>query len=315
MLNHNLMQLILLTLMACHFGGTICTFSSCLFQPLEGLIGSAFIPKVLGREIPGKVECDLFSLPGGLGLFNPTVTAVRQHACSQHTGSPLVDLIVSQIHDASFCRFSYVLKYLPPNINNYRNVPIVFMISFLLNFSPQLNFPVKNASNWLSCFPLRSHGFALHKSAFRDGLLLCYHWTSLVCPTSCACGHEFTIDHCISCPKGGFPSLRHNKLCDLTVKMMSEVCNNVSMNLIFSHFLVKLFTLRQLTQTLMLGLILLPMASGEDDLSVLFLMLEFSTLVHHLIIPLSLLIITMRGRRDVSMSRMFVRLNTAILHR
>ena len=76
---------------------------------------------------------------------------------------------------------------------------------------------------------MRSHGFALHKSAFRDGLLLRYHWTPLACPTSCACGHDFTIDHCISCPKGGFPSLRHNyEVRDLTAKMMSEVCNNVS---------------------------------------------------------------------------------------
>ena len=73
---------ILLTLMACHFDGTIFLGLYPLFlfvPPLEDLIGSAFIPKLLGREIPGTVECDLFSLPvrlGGLGLFNPTVTAV-----------------------------------------------------------------------------------------------------------------------------------------------------------------------------------------------------------------------------------------------
>ena len=125
-------------------------------------------------------------------------------------------------------RFSNVLKYLPPNINNCRNLPTVFMISFLLNFSPQLNLPVKKGLlTGFSCLPLRSYGFALHKSAFRDGLLLHYHWTSLACPTSCACGHDFTIDHCVSCPKGGFPSLQHNEVCDLTAQM-SEVCNNVS---------------------------------------------------------------------------------------
>ena len=43
-------------------------------------------------------------------------------------------------------------------------------------------------------------------------------------------------------------------------------------------------------------------------------MLEFLTLVHHLIILLSLLIVAMRGRRDVSLSSVFVRLNMAILH-
>ena len=93
LLSHNLMQFILFV-MAYHFGETIfwvCTSSSCLFQPLEDIIGSVFIPKLLGHDIPGKVECDLLSLPvrmGGLGLFIPTVTAARQHTCSQHTSSP-----------------------------------------------------------------------------------------------------------------------------------------------------------------------------------------------------------------------------------
>ena len=41
----------------------------------------------------------------------------------------------------------------------------------------------------------------------------------------------------------------------------------------------------------------------------------FLTLVHHLIILLSLLIVAMRGRRDVSMSSVFVRMSMAILHR
>ena len=86
------------------------------------------------------------------------------------------------------------------------------------------------------------------------------------------------------------------------------------LSLIFIHFLVRLFALRRLTQTLMLGLILLLMASREEGLSILFLMSEFSTLVHHLILLLSLLIVTMRGRRDVSMSSVFVRLSMAILH-
>ena len=60
-----------------------CTTSSYLFQPLEDLIGFVFIPKLLGRDISGGGENDLFSLPvqlGGLDLFIPTVTATRQHA-------------------------------------------------------------------------------------------------------------------------------------------------------------------------------------------------------------------------------------------
>ena len=32
----------------------------------------------------------------------------------------------------------------------------------------------------------------------------------------------------LSCPKGGYPSIRHNEIRDLSANLMSEVCNNVS---------------------------------------------------------------------------------------
>ena len=124
------MQLILLTLMVLSFSVETILFrgfvplSSCLFQPLEDLIGSVFsYLSYWGREIPGKVERDLFFFACLLGWFKfvltPTVTAIRQTCmflCIQ--APPLVDLIVSQIHDASSCfcysDSVYVLKYLPP---------------------------------------------------------------------------------------------------------------------------------------------------------------------------------------------------------
>ena len=30
------------------------------------------------------------------------------------------------------------------------------------------------------------------------------------------------------CPKGGFPTLQHNELCDLTATLLTEVCHNVA---------------------------------------------------------------------------------------
>jgi len=38
------------------------------------------------------------------------------------------------------------------------------------------------------------------------------------------CGKSFSVEHAFSCPCGGFPSMRHNDICDLTA---SEVCCNV----------------------------------------------------------------------------------------
>ena len=43
----------------------------------------------------------------------------------------------------------------------------------------------------------------------------------------CACGHTFSLEHVISCPTGGFPSIRHNEIRDLTATLLTEVCHNV----------------------------------------------------------------------------------------
>ena len=88
----------------------------------------------------------------------------------------------------------------------------------------------KGASIWLTAVPIDHHGFALHKSAFResDALSLRYDWPLSNRPSYCACGHSFSIDHALSCPTGGFPSIRHNEVRDITASLLSEVYHGVS---------------------------------------------------------------------------------------
>ena len=85
----------------------------------------------------------------------------------------------------------------------------------------------KGASNWLSALPLREHGFALHKAAFRDALCLRYGWRPPNLPERCVCGTAFSVEHAMSCPHGGFPIIRHNELRDVTAYLLSEVCHGV----------------------------------------------------------------------------------------
>ena len=47
-----------------------------------------------------------------------------------------------------------------------------------------------------------------------------YGWPPLRTPTLCACGASFSVDHVLSCPKGGLPSLRHNEIRDLTATLL-----------------------------------------------------------------------------------------------
>ena len=44
----------------------------------------------------------------------------------------------------------------------------------------------------------------------------------------CSCGHTFSIAHAMSCPTGGYPSIRHNEIRDITASLLTEVCHSVS---------------------------------------------------------------------------------------
>ena len=85
----------------------------------------------------------------------------------------------------------------------------------------------KGASSWLTALPIVEFGFTLHKCAFRDALCLRYGWPPARTPVNCECGTQFTVEHALSCPRGGFPTIRHNEIRDITANLLTEVCNDV----------------------------------------------------------------------------------------
>ena len=85
----------------------------------------------------------------------------------------------------------------------------------------------KGSSTLLIALPLLEHGFALHKRAFHDALALRYGWTPTEMLCTCACGNKFSVEHALSCAKGGFPFIRHNEICNLTATLLTEVCHDV----------------------------------------------------------------------------------------
>lgn len=86
----------------------------------------------------------------------------------------------------------------------------------------------KGASNWLTVLPIEEHGFLLPKRAFIDAVALRYNWPLSNCPSHCVCGAVFSVSHMLSCPTGGFPSIRHNEVRDITAQLLTEVCHNVT---------------------------------------------------------------------------------------
>ena len=74
--------------------------------------------------------------------------------------------------------------------------------------------------------PIAKYGFALYKSAFCDAFYLRYGWHPSNLPLQCTCGKQF-LEHALSWSHGCFPSICHNKLCNITVELMSRVCHNI----------------------------------------------------------------------------------------
>jgi len=79
----------------------------------------------------------------------------------------------------------------------------------------------KGASSWLTALPDTEHRFTPHKSAFRDALCLRYGWLPSHTSVNCDCGLQSSVKHALSCPKGGFPSLQHKKIRDITANKLT----------------------------------------------------------------------------------------------
>ena len=89
----------------------------------------------------------------------------------------------------------------------------------------------KGASNWLTSLPIEEHGFCLHKGAFKDALALRYGWSPSNIPLHCECRSALTIEHVLSCPRGGLPIVHHSEIRDGTASLLTEVYHDVSLEL------------------------------------------------------------------------------------
>ena len=86
---------------------------------------------------------------------------------------------------------------------------------------------LKGSPSWLNSLPLKSEGNILNKRKFHDALSLLYRWQMKYLPSNCPCGNKFTIDHAMSCLKGGFIHQRHDEIRDFLAQATSDMCNDV----------------------------------------------------------------------------------------
>ena len=206
-----------------------------LLQPLEDTIHQHLIPALTGRPPCSRIERDLMALPvrlGGIGIINPVSSSQRSFEASVRLTTPLVAAIATQDQDQTvdILKVIEVKASLRQSNRDYQKLQAESTYNQL---SSQLKRCVdlakeRGASSWLSVLPLDDHGFSLHKGGFQDAISLRYSWQLPNTPKKCNCGSVFSTDHAMICPVGGFPTIRHNELRDITASLLSDVCHNVA---------------------------------------------------------------------------------------
>ena len=170
-------------------------------SPLEQNIRLHFLPTLTGKCAFSDLERQLLSLPSrlsGLGIINPCASSVAQFDSSQKVTGPLVSLLIEQITEFTVTELDkqFVLKQ-EIYLKNRRSCE-----ELSSDLHPQLSLDLqrarefaclKRASSWLTALPIDEHGFALHKSDFRDAVCLRYGWPLLHLPTECICGTSFIL--------------------------------------------------------------------------------------------------------------------------
>ena len=206
-----------------------------LMQPLERAITDTFIPALTrGRRLTPN-ERSVLALPprmGGLGITNPVDMAKAEHQNSIKLTAALTQKIRDQnAQDAISMEGQQRIRL---DIEQERHQT---QQRTLQHLTPQLSDDLQRrltmaqevgASNWLTTLPIRAKGFNLNKQEFTDALALRYGWPVEGLPEHCACGANYDMNHAMICKKGGFVCIRHDEVRDVTVKMLQEVCVDVT---------------------------------------------------------------------------------------
>ncbi len=206
-----------------------------LLLPLEIAIQQHFIPALTGLPLCSTVVRDLLAFParhGGLGIVNLTTLSSPYYSASEIITRPLVSFIVSQeAHPAMDSETIEATKKVVRTMNRTRHAQQASNVKDQLPEDMKRHAEVvseKGASSWLAVLPIGEHGFHLHKGEFRDALRLRYNWQLDNTPKTCNCGAQFSVDHAMICHMGGFLTIRHNEIRDITASLLTETYYNAA---------------------------------------------------------------------------------------
>jgi hypothetical protein len=198
-----------------------------MFQPLEDMINSSFIPALFGTSTQESVDDlrPLLALPvklAGLAVPNPVSTCAGNYQNSTVMSSHLL-LAVQEKIPFSFQAHQDTCK---AALDGTREGKLLTNESTLAKFlsslpprtegNPSLARAIGRARDtgmWLSTIPTHFNGSVLGNEEFQDGIRLRYMKIPNNLPTKCdGCNSDFSVGHAHQCKKGGLVIRRHDEI-------------------------------------------------------------------------------------------------------
>ena len=204
-------------------------------QAFDDLIKNKFIPAITGGRVISNDERLLLSLPvrlGGMAIPIFSSNASSDYEDSRKLSKQLTDNVKQQVDGYIIDENKLSETRNQITIDREKRHSVV-LEDLKLRMSPlqkralELS-QMKGASSWLSAMPLESEGFTLSKSEFVDAISIRYRWSLKRLPSQCPCGKGFSVDHAMSCAKGGFIIQRHDRIRDLFTNLANETHNDVA---------------------------------------------------------------------------------------
>ena len=210
-----------------------------LFEPLEEVLHTSFLPTTINRHITPSHR-DVFALPardGGVGVFNPVTTADTEYTRSIDTTAPLSKVILEQcitieperaLALATELKSAKQIMVTSKRASEKKAVQTVVSNMSASEQRRHEELSARGASTWITTLPLQEHGFVLNKQEWWDAMAMRYGFELEGVPPTCGCGKTNSIEHSLSCARGGFVYMRHNQLRDLTANLLHEAgCKDV----------------------------------------------------------------------------------------
>ena len=196
--------------------------------PVDEVIRHKFIPALTGGHVVNELERQLLALPprlGGLGLKIFSQNAVEEYQNSTSVTVELQEQILGTIIEEERKKKSQVKS----ERQRSQQTKLDILLSEMSQEDQRRTQGngKKGVSNWLTSLPMKNHGFDLSKQEFRDAIRMRYGWVLDRLPAICVCGSRFDVPHALSCKRGGFVTLRHNELRNITADLLREVCVDV----------------------------------------------------------------------------------------